>query len=52
MYFFWNYELKQLNIVTKLSGRQGIDNNGIHWLNPLSYKCDERFTIPLSYPLY
>jgi len=52
MYCFGNYELKQINIMTKLSERQGINYNGIHWLNPLLYKCDERFIIPLGYPLY
>ena len=35
MYCFRIYELKKINIQSKLSERQGISLDTIHWLNPL-----------------
>ncbi len=39
MYCFRQYEQKQINIETRLSERQGMCCDSIHWLNPLLYKC-------------
>ena len=39
MYCFRPYELKQINIETRLSERQSIGFDSIHWLDPLLYKC-------------
>lgn len=39
MYCFRSYELKQINIEAKLSERQSMIFDGIHWLNPLLYEC-------------
>jgi|GEM_PF-767157 len=40
MYCFKTYELKQINIESKLSERQSMDFDSMHWLNPLLCKCD------------
>jgi len=42
MYCFNINLLNQMNIESKLSKRQIINIDGIHWLNPLVYKCDIR----------
>ena len=39
MYCFRPYELKQISIEKRLSERQSMEFDSIHWLNPLLYKC-------------
>ena len=46
MYCFRIYEIKQINTKARLSERQSMNFEGIHWLNPLLlYKCDIRDVI-------
>lgn len=39
MYCFRPYEFKQINIEARLSERQSIGFDNIHWSDPLLYKC-------------
>ncbi|OPZ91833.1 MAG: hypothetical protein BWY74_01831 [Firmicutes bacterium ADurb.Bin419] len=41
MYRFEHCELRKLNISTKLSEKQSMNFECIHWINPLFYKCGE-----------